>query len=91
MANAMKKTSKRSKPATKTAKSVKALYSVSRLTKSTNANLWVTFPAGKTSRGLVFSSTLTRDAVRNASRKSFGVNITEVRSRRVRSFRKISK
>lgn len=88
------KMSKSSKPASKSAKnskSVKALYPVSRLTKNSSSNLWVVFPAGKTSKGLVYSSTLTRDAVRNASRKAFGVDITAVRSRRVKNFRKISK
>jgi len=89
-----KKMSKSSKPASKsakTSKTVKALYPVSRLTKNSSANLWVTFPAGKTSKGLVYSSTLTRDAVRNSARKAFGVNITAVRSRRVSNFRKMSK
>lgn len=87
----MSNTSVKTKTASKkAAKTIKALYPVSRVTKSTNSNLWVTYPAGNTSKGLVFSSTLTRDAVRNASRKAFGVNITEVRSRRVKSFRKVS-
>lgn len=85
------KVSLRSKTARKTAKTVKALYPVSRLTKNSSSNLWVTFPAGKTSKGLVFSSTLSRDTVRNASRKAFGVSISAVRSRRVKSFRKVSK
>jgi hypothetical protein len=80
-----------SKTARKTAKTVKALYPVSRLTKSTNSNLWVTFPAGKESKGLVFSSTLSRDTVRNATAKTLGVHMNEIRSRRVKSFRKVSK
>lgn len=81
----MSKTSKRSK-------TVKPLYAVSALTKNSNSNLWVVFPSGYTSQGLVYSSTLSRDTVRNASRKVWGMsNINDVRSRRVSSFRKFTK
>jgi len=76
---------------TKTAKTVKALYPVSGLTKNSSANLWVVFPAGSTSKGLVYSSTLSRDTVRNAAGKTLGIHMNETRSRRVKSFRKISK
>lgn len=75
----------------KSVKSVKALYAVSALTKNSNANLWVAFPAGKTSKGLVFSSTLTRDKVRNEMSKNTGIKIQDIRAKRVRSFRKATK
>ena len=81
-----------SKTARKTAKIVKPLYAVSALTKNSSANLWVVFPAGSTSRGLVYSSTLSRDTVRNAARKAWGItDISNVRSRRVKSYRKFTK
>lgn len=82
------KSSKATKVATKT---VKSLYPVSSLTKNSKSNLWVAFPAGNTSRGLVFSSLLTRDAVRNATAKAFGTQMSNIRSRRVKSFRKVTK
>lgn len=84
--------SNKSSKATKVAtKSVKSLYPVSRLTKNSKSNLWVAFPAGNTSRGLVFSSLLTRDAVRTATAKALGTPQNDIRSRRVKSFRKVTK
>lgn len=67
-----------------TTKTVKSLYSATTLTKKSNSKLWVAFAAGKNpSTGLVYSSTLSRDTVRNAARKVLGLPIQSVRSRRV--------
>lgn len=86
---AKRSTRKTAKPAArKTATPVKALYAVSALTKKTASNLWVVFPVGNTSKGLVYSSTVSRDNVRNSARKTFGaVSISGIRARRVKSFR----
>ncbi len=50
--------------------------------------MWVTFRAGRMSDGYVYSSTLTRDEVRNATAKQLGVAIQDIRSRRVSNYRK---
>lgn len=85
----------KSKTGTKTAKTVKsskkevsALYPVSKLTKNSSKNLWVTFVAGKPSKGLVFSSVLSRDTVRNTAAKKLGTQMSDIRSRRVASYRR---
>jgi len=67
---------------------IKAMYTVSQITNRTNKNLWVAFPAGQTSNGLVFSMSFTRDEVRNAMSKIVGTNISNIRSQRVSTFRK---
>lgn len=75
---------------TKTSSNVKSLYSASKLTKNSTKNLWVVYPAGdEPKNGLVFSSTLTRDNVRNAGRKELGLYFTQdVRARRVSNMSK---
>lgn len=74
-------------------KSVKPLYNASTLTKKSNSKLWVAFASGKTPEtGLVYSSTLSRDTVRNVTAKSLGLPMSSVRARRVgnMSVRKLS-
>jgi len=77
------------KPSKKGSKNqeIKPLYKASKLTKNSSKDLWVAFRAGSTPKasGLVYSSTLTRDTVRNAARKVFNTDMQEVRSRRVRN------
>lgn len=69
---------------TKTKKSVKPLYKATDLTKKSNGKLWVAFKSGSTpSKGIVYSSTLSRDNVRVAASKAFEVKIQDVRARRV--------
>lgn len=75
----------------KSTKTVKPLYAATALTKNSSAKLWVVFPKDKTSRGLVYSSTLSRDNVRTYAYKALGVEFNDVRSRRVSSFRKFTK
>lgn len=70
-----------------TTKSIKSLYPATRVTKSTAKKLWVAFPEGNPEKGLVYSSKLSRDTVRNAASKVFGVAMSEVRSRRVENLR----
>ena len=74
---------------TKSKKSIVSMYPASRLTKNSSRELWVTFPAYNPNRGLVFSSTLTRDQVRRKASKELGVAFENVRSRRVPSYRKL--
>lgn len=70
------------------AKSIKPLYTSNKLTKNSKPEMWVTFRAGRMSDGYVYSSTLTRDEVRNATAKQLGVAIQDIRSRRVSNYRK---
>lgn len=87
--SASKKSSSKAKKASKTS-SVKPLYPVSKMKKSTSAKLWVSYPKGNTSNAYVYSSTLSRDAVRNATRKLTGATaIDGIRARRVSSYRKL--
>lgn len=69
---------------------MKAMYRSSEITSRTNGNLWVVFESGKPTSGLVFSMVYTRDEVRNAMRKLTGTSISNIRSQRVRNYRKIS-
>lgn len=71
-------------------RTVKAMYKTSEITNRTNGNLWVTFEAGSPKRGLVYSMTLTRDEARNASSKMLGTSIQNIRSQRVKTYRKNS-
>jgi hypothetical protein len=74
---------------TRKTKAIKPLYSATNLKKTSAKNLWVTFVAGDERNAQVFTSTLTRDAVRNNARKYFGVNMSDVRARRVTSYRSL--
>ena len=71
-------------------RTVKPMYNTSEITNRTNANLWVTFVSGAPTKGLVYSSTLSRDEARNASSRMFGTSIQNIRSQRVKTFRKNS-
>jgi hypothetical protein len=74
---------------TRKAKNTASMYPVSRLTKNSSRELWVTFPSGKPERGLVFSSTLTRSEARRRAARELGVDFVRVCSRRVPSYRKL--
>lgn len=82
----------KAKSSTKSAKKeIKPLYKVTAATKNSDRKLWVTFKKGRPTAGFVFSSVLTRDAVRNATRKIMGLpNVNDVRSCRLATFRKRS-
>jgi hypothetical protein len=67
---------------------MKSMYNVSEITNRTNKNLWVVFQAGHENSGLVFSMVYSRDQVRNAFSKIVGTNISNIRSRRIKNFRK---
>lgn len=71
-------------------RTIKPMYRTSEITNRTNKKLWVTFMAGSTTNGLVYSMTLTRDEARNAASKMFGTSITNIRSQRVSTYRKNS-
>ena len=69
---------------------VKPLYPVSGLKKTASKTLWVAFPVGNTANAYVYSSTLSRDKVRCATRKIVGSpSIDNIRARRVSSYRKM--
>jgi hypothetical protein len=72
-------------------KTVKPLYPVSRLTKNSNSKLWVAFPVNRETKGLVYSSTLTRDQVRRNVATVMGISKDDVRSVTVRTYRRRSK
>ena len=71
-------------------RTVKPMYNTSEITTRTNGNLWVTFESGTPKKGLVYSSTLSRDEARNAASKMYGTSIQNIRSQRVKTFRKNS-
>lgn len=66
---------------------VKVMYRTSEITNRTNKDLWITYPAGRVSEGIVLSSSLTRDEARNAARLMFGQPIQTIRSQRVKTYR----
>lgn len=90
MFNKKQKTMPKAKNSTKGAKKqVTPLYKVKQVTKNSDRKLWVAFKKGRPTNGLVFSSVLTRDAVRNATRKIMGLpTISDIRSCRLSTFRK---
>jgi hypothetical protein len=78
-----------SKTASNSKNTINPLYRVSEMTNRTRKNNWVTFVEGHPNAGYVFSGTLTRDQVRNATRKIVGATrIDSIRSQRVENFRK---
>jgi len=81
----MTKASKKSS-SSKNTNTIKPLYKAEKLTKNSSKDLWVAFRAGSTPKtGLVYSSTLTRDAIRYNASKLLSVDMNDVRSRRVRN------
>lgn len=85
-----KNSTKGAKTSTKGAKKqVAPLYKVKQATKNSDRKLWVAFEKSRPTNGLVFSSVLSRDAVRNATRKIMGLpTINDIRSCRLSTFRK---
>lgn len=69
-------------------KTMRPMYKVSEITNRTNKNLWVVFETNKSSKGLVFSGTYTRDQIRCAMAKITGAAFTDIRSQRVSTYRK---
>lgn len=69
-------------------KNIKVMYNTSEITNRTNGNLWVTFVKNEPATGIVLSMVLSRDEAKNATAKMFGTNITNIRSQRVKTFRK---
>jgi len=69
-------------------RTVKAMYNASEITTRTNGNLWVTFESGTPTKGLVYTGTLSRDQARSAASRMLGTNIQNIRSQRVKTFRK---
>lgn len=68
---------------------IKSLYSASDLTKKSHPQLWVAFPKGKMqAKGLVFSGTFTRDAIRTRMSALMNTEIKNIRCRRVKNLNK---
>lgn len=67
---------------------MKPMYNVNEITNRTNKNLWVVFPEGQESNGIVYSMVFSRDQVRCAGRKMFNTNMANIRSQRVSTYRK---
>ncbi len=71
------------RPVSKENARVKPLYPVSRLSKYASKQLWVAYPTSNPSNGLVYSSSLSRDKVRNATAKLNGASIQSISACRV--------
>lgn len=68
-------------------KNMRPMYEVKDITNRTNKNLWVVYPTGQESKGIVYSMVYSRDEVRSAGRLAFNQPIQNIRSRRVGTWR----